>query len=440
MANWSTAYWDGTYQSKTTTTGLSGVNIYYVKKFLERVVNELPLMQFADVTPLPEGEGKTVNWFRYLNLAASVSSATLTEGALPNAMTLKMQKVAATIAEYGAFAQLSTLLKQTHIDKGVEGAVQIFAEHAANVLDTLCHMIVCSTAARGLAADFKDLANPLSVRFSGTVDSSGDSSLVDSDLTSNTDYGDSNDDLNQSVVTITSGDGYGQQRTVSDYVAASGTMTVGAAWDVNPSAGDTYEVCSPHFGASDTKVMTYAAIKRGVRMLKQARAPKFEGNSYVCLIDPAITEQIMDDEKWINAMTYKDSLETGLFTGELGKFAGVRFVEENNPFIFPVTDPGTDSTSFGPGAAGANFTSVYTPGVRYAQSSLFLGRGAFGGVAFQGKTGSMRKPPIYLTSPGPNDTSQPLKRFSTVGWQMEEVFKGLNPMFGVQVFTKADVF
>src|SRR5512138_1591124 len=174
MANWSTAFWDGTYESKTSNVG-AGVNVYYVKKFLDFVLQNLFLVQAGQVQPLPEGNGDTVEWFRWLRLGESTpaglldstvsGAARLAEGLLPNATAIKGQKLRAQIAEYGAFGQLTTLLKKTHIDPQCEGAVDLFAEQAATIMDTLAEMIVGSHLTP-LRSDFESAGD---MTFRGTV-------------------------------------------------------------------------------------------------------------------------------------------------------------------------------------------------------------------------------------------------------------------------------
>lgn len=409
----------------TTNVG-AGVNTFYDKKFLKRVNKKLALIPFGQKRPLPEGSGTSIEFFRWLNLAVSVSGATLTQGQHPDATTFKGQKLTATLAEYGAWLQISSLLKQSHIDRNVSGAVDILAEHAANVLDTKCHMEVCSNGLYPVRADLDATAE-----YSGTITTAtSTTSNADSALETNTDYGDANDDLNQSVMIITSGTGYGQARTVSDYVASGGVITT-PAFDVAPAVGDTFIVVTPD-GITTGDDLSYENIKRARTILKKNLAVPVEGKYYVCLIDPDAAEDLMDDTKWIAAHTYKDSMETGLFDGEIGRFAGVRFVEENNSFKFPINTRGTAGTSYGPGAAGANYAATGA-----VTTNIMLGKDCFGVTTFANKSGQAAKPNIIVKTPGNSDTNQPLNRWSSVGWVVEAVYKSLNPLFGVGIWTKS---
>lgn len=418
----------GTYATKTTNVG-GGQNIFYDKKFLDIVKQSLKLIPFGQRRPLPMGEGKTIQFFRWLNIAVSVSGATLTEGVNPNATALTGQDLTATLAEYGGFSQITSLMRQTHIDgnlsRGVTESTELWGEHAANIMDRLCHMEVCSNGAMPLRADY---AADTGATFAGVMDSATTTGFTDAALETNTDYGDANDDLNQSLITITAGTAYGQQRVVTDYATSGGVGVVSPAWDKIPVAGDTYSVTSPDAIASGDK-LTYANIKRAVTRLKQYRGQFFPGGFYVGLIDPGAAELLRDDTNWINAHTYKE-VPQGLFDGEVGKFAGVRFIEETDPFIFPIEARGTAGTAGGPGAGGANFSITGD-----VTSNLILAKNAFGVTTLKNKMGQIRKPPIIIKVSGPQDTSNPLDRYGTVGWAMEAVYKALNPLFAQQIWT-----
>lgn len=428
--SWSTDFFnDFTYGTGTSGVG-AGVNTYYDKRFLRRTNEDLRLIPFGQKRPLPEGNGTTIEWFRWLNISPSISNATLTEGKNPDATTFSGQKVTKSLSEYGAFGQPSSLLKQAHIDSGLTGVVDIFAEHAANVLDSLCHREVCSNGCYCLPADYD---SDSSSYYTGTLTGVTSTTVfADSSLSSNSDYGDANDDLNQSVITFTGGPNKGISRAVTDYVTATGTITVSPALPNTPTVGDTFWVATPD-AVSTSDALSYKNIKRARTILKNNHAPMY-GGYYIGLIDPDQAEALMDATEWKNVMTYKDQT-TGIFDGEIGKFGGVRFIEETNSFRFPVTTIGTAGTSYGPGANGGNQTS--STGTGYVTSNLIFGREAFGVTTFAKKGGQGRRPSVIMKNPGRGDTSNPLNRFSTVGWTVEAAYAGLNALFMVNIWTGA---
>jgi len=205
---WADDYYAATNDVTVANLGVSWT--YYIKKFLDTQRNAVVMSTLGQPTPLPRGEGKTVQWHRYCKLAASVSGSHLTESVNPDATTFTMQALTASMEEFGAFAKLSTMLSMTSLDKSGEGVADMFGKHAAEVMDLLLHQEVAANSGRILRADIDATKT-----FKGTVDAGSTSTtMVDAALTSNTNYGDANDDLNQSIVTMLTGTSAGQSRPV----------------------------------------------------------------------------------------------------------------------------------------------------------------------------------------------------------------------------------
>ena len=77
--------------------------------------------------------------------------------------------------------------------------------------------------------------------------------------------------------------------------------------------------------------MTVDAIRRAARYLKTQNAEKI-GDSYVAIIHPDIAYDLMNDPQWQNVKTYCDPKD--MYAGEIGRLAGVRFVETTEAKIF----------------------------------------------------------------------------------------------------------
>ena len=425
---WYDDFGAGTYQSKTTTVNNVG-QIYYDKKFLDIPKNIFRLIPFGQRKPLPMAAGLQIQFNRWLNLAASVSAATLTEGVNPNATKAYGQKLNATIAEYGAFIQVSSLLTKSHIDKRINGTiaglVDILGEQSATIMDTLCHMEVCSNGAMPITADQATTST-----YSGTFTTvTSGTSMADTAVASNADYGDADDDMNQSLMTITSGIAQGQQRAVTDYATSGGVYTITDAFDIAPEVGDSYTVTTPDEITTGDD-LSYANLKATRVSLKRSRAQMFGGN-YILLVSPEMAGNLMDDSDWKNVHTYKDNAN-GIFEGEIGKILGFRVIEETNEFKFPVLGRGTPGTAGGVGSEGGNYSASGTVGC-----ALALGRNAFGVTTFKNQSGKLTKPPIIIKHPSSGDTGNPLDRYGTVGWQMDAVYKALDPRYARQIWVSA---
>ena len=137
--------------------------------------------------------------------------------------------------------------------------------------------------------------------------------------------------------------------------------------------------------------LTVDDIYKAARFLKQQNAPKIEGG-YVAIIHPDVAYDLMRDDEWIDVHKY--SATTEIFEGEIGKIAGVRFVETTEAKIFA--------------DGGASNRDVY--------STLVLGANAYGVTELSG--GGLKHIVKQLGSGG---TSDPLDQRGTAGWKATKV-------------------
>jgi N4-gp56 family major capsid protein len=136
--------------------------------------------------------------------------------------------------------------------------------------------------------------------------------------------------------------------------------------------------------------LTVDVVKRVVAMLKAANAPKING-SYVCILHPYAAYDLMADPRWEEMHKYCKPEE--MFEGEIGKVAGVRFVESSEAAIY------TGAENDCPDGL-----AVFAP--------LFLAADAYGITEVTG--GGLQTIIKQLGSAG---TADPLNQRSTVGWK-----------------------
>lgn len=141
----------------------------------------------------------------------------------------------------------------------------------------------------------------------------------------------------------------------------------------------------------ETCKLTVDDIYKAARFLKSQNAPKIEGG-YVAIIHPDVAYDLMRDPEWIDVHKY--SATTEIFNGEIGKIAGVRFVETTEAKIFA--------------DKGASSRDVY--------STLVLGANAYGVTELSG--GGLQHIVKQLGSGG---TSDPLNQRGTAGWKATKV-------------------
>lgn len=83
--------------------------------------------------------------------------------------------------------------------------------------------------------------------------------------------------------------------------------------------------------AANNKYLTVDDVKKAARALKVQNAPKINGD-YVAIIHPDVAYDIMNDAEWKYPHQYVDT--ANIYNGEIGKIAGVRFVESTEAKIF----------------------------------------------------------------------------------------------------------
>jgi len=163
-----------------------------------------------------------------------------------------------------------------------------------------------------------------------------------------------------------------------------------------------------------TDVLTGLEVRRVVRALKIAKAPKFENSMYRGVVGPHTAMDLMGATEWLDAHRYTNT--DAIMRGVIGKLHGVEFVETNDQH-YVLT--GAFSTS------ATNVANVY--------SNFFFGKEGYGVI----NLGSIRAPKVYVKNPGANSTDNPIDQFSTVGWKMPFVAKVLNSAWVINLRTGA---
>jgi hypothetical protein len=104
--------------------------------------------------------------------------------------------------------------------------------------------------------------------------------------------------------------------------------------------------------------LTGALVKLTVARMKSDNIPTFSDGTYRAIVHPGSTFDLESDTSvggWIDAQRYAGS--AALFSGEVGRYAGVRFIESTNAASFSAVDgPALDTA----GTAAAASTDLIT--------------------------------------------------------------------------------
>ncbi|GHV18410.1 hypothetical protein FACS18949_14300 [Clostridia bacterium] len=170
--------------------------------------------------------------------------------------------------------------------------------------------------------------------------------------------------------------------TVTREVLASGT---------NVQFGDGTVEARDELTAGD--ILTVNAVRKAVRTLRAQDAKEFGDGYYVGIIHPDAAYDLMSDPDWKAPHEYVDT--ENIYKGEIGRIAGVRFVETTRAKVFA--------------AAGAAPEEGDAPDV-YA--TLIVAENAYGITDVTG--GGLH---VIIKQMGSAGSGDPLEQRATVGWK-----------------------
>ena len=105
----------------------------------------------------------------------------------------------------------------------------------------------------------------------------------------------------------------------ADAISADGTYS---------STPTTEAELQTALGNSKTCNVTGNVLAKAATQLKKtAKMKKYEGNYYLAVVHPDVAEDLRRDTAWIEAHKYSAAEE--IFSGEIGRMHGIRFVESN---------------------------------------------------------------------------------------------------------------
>jgi N4-gp56 family major capsid protein len=149
-----------------------------------------------------------------------------------------------------------------------------------------------------------------------------------------------------------------------------------------------------------TDTLSVLEIQKAVAFLRAQNAPTI-GGDYVAIIHPYAAFDLMRDPEWIDAHKY--AAPENLYTGEIGKISGVRFVQTSE-------------------------AAILTGGVF---CTLVLGEGAYGVTEITG--GGLQ---TIVKQKGSAGTGDPLDQRSSVGWKAMKTAERLVENYMVRIESK----
>lgn len=145
-------------------------------------------------------------------------------------------------------------------------------------------------------------------------------------------------------------------------------------------------------------------IKKAVRFLRRNNAETINGD-YVAIVHPDVVYDLMNDTEWVDANEYAGSAR--IFSGEVGKMYGVRFVQSTQ-------------------------AKIYKPASLPIYGTLVLAQNAFGVTSING--GGIETIVKQLGSGG---TADPLNQRSTCGFKLNKTAAILTQEYMVRIESTA---
>jgi len=392
----------------TTSTLTQLMKVYYDRKLLDFAEPVMVADKLADHSrDIPQKEGKTVNFTRYIPLA-KITAAT-DEGANPDYVEMEAFEFEKTAAKYSNTIRLTDTLLLTAYDDVTEGAVMLCGENMGESINYQ-YRLAMSLGLYPMRVD-----NSTTYAVTGTVTTATSTTIIaDTSLTQADHF------WVNGLLIWTSGQNAGSAHEVTAFADSGDAVTFEPALKDAADVGDTFRIVVTT-GLAATNIVTGAAVERAVAILKKNKAPKYDGKFYVGIMSPFVVYDFMQDSAWVNAQHYASP--EAIKNGELGKWGGVRWYEDTEAFTTLITDGTADASDRG--------FSVYSAAGTINQTPIF-GKHAIAGTRISGV-----KDKLIIKVSGPQDTSNATNAFSLVSWKAYFVATVLNGLFGVQILSGA---
>ena len=125
---------------------------WYDRTLLEWAKAQLVYAQFGQKRPIPRNNGKTVEFRRWTLFTPDKVTQQLTEGVTPSSQSLGQTKVEATVAQYGAYVEISDLLDLTAYDQVIDDSAELLGEQLGIVVDNVTRDAMIADASDQFAA------------------------------------------------------------------------------------------------------------------------------------------------------------------------------------------------------------------------------------------------------------------------------------------------
>lgn len=115
---------------------------FYQRTMLEALYDSVAFMPYGEKKNIPKNAGALTSWRRME--MPTLSTTAVVEGTTPNAIDLTINKVNATVQQFGAWTKISDFLDLTGLDPVLTETSKLFGDHAGLSMDTVVRDILAA--------------------------------------------------------------------------------------------------------------------------------------------------------------------------------------------------------------------------------------------------------------------------------------------------------
>jgi N4-gp56 family major capsid protein len=115
---------------------------FYQRTMLERLTDAIYFMKYGKKTNIAKHAGATASW-RRLEIP-SVTTTAITEGVTPNGIDLTINKISATVQQFGTFTKVTDFIDLVGLDPLVTEVSEMFGDHAGMSMDIIVRDIIAA--------------------------------------------------------------------------------------------------------------------------------------------------------------------------------------------------------------------------------------------------------------------------------------------------------
>lgn len=279
-------------QQTSTVVNNNMLPVYFTRRLLKVLDEQVWLYQLAEKYPLPEGNGTQMTFNGWRRIAAP--SSTLAEQSSNAAVVLSSRKINVTINSYGRGVKISDLFEKTVIAPAAQGAIERLMQSAALAQDNVIQLAIFQNS---LARVGKDQGSKSSLGASTLMLSAWQGSLPSS-FCANTGTSSNTLQFGLPVIVPTS---------------ASGRLSVSKTWTISSGFGPI-------------------ALRKATDRLRRFDVPTWGDGSYVAVCNPKAMTSLLanpDAKQWY--VNYQGGPSESMFKGEVkSPVHGVRIIMSTN--------------------------------------------------------------------------------------------------------------